>query len=310
MRRIHVACSARNAGAWIDGFLASLVAQTHTDWELWIRDDGSTDDTAVRLEQWHVRDARVKTVVRGERSIGAAQGFADVFLRLPADAHVIATGDADDVWLPERLARSLSALESAERSGPGPILIHSDLCVVDADLQTIAQSFWASEGIDPNDTAVPSLAIQNIAVGPTLLFNRALLAEVTDIPIAAAYQDWWIALIAAVTGRLVALPEPTVLYRQHGANSVGARQGSTLERLPDVMSRRAKVRKDLDMISYQAGALLTKYRVQLRNEDREALEGLASIAELSGWRRKAAIARWRWLSSHGILRNLGILVRG
>ena len=310
MRRIHVACSARNVGTWIDEFVASLVAQSHTDWELWIRDDGSTDDTAVRLEQWHVRDARVKSVVRGVRSIGAAQGFADVFRRLPAETQVIATGDADDVWLPDRLARGLAVLDRAEQESPRPILVHSDLRVVDEGLQVIAPSFWASEGIDPTETALPSLAVQNVAVGPTLLFNQTLLSEVKDIPKLAAYQDWWITLTAAATGRLVALPEPLVLYRQHGANSVGARQGSTLARLPGAMSRRPKVREDLDMISRQARALLTKHGGRLGNADREALKGLASIAELSGWRRKAALARWRWHPTHGVLRNLGILVRG
>lgn len=310
MRKIHVACSARNAGTWIDAFLTSLVAQSHTDWELWIRDDGSTDDTSERLERWRVRDGRVKPIVRGERSLGAAQGFADVFRHLPADAQVIATGDADDVWMPERLARGLLALERAERETPGPTLIYSDLCVVDEHLQVIAPSFWSSEGIDPNESSLPSLAIQNVAVGPTLLFNRALLAEVQDVPESAAYQDWWIALAAAATGRLVALSEPLVLYRQHDSNSVGARQDSALARVPRAMSRRWKVRKDLDMISRQAGALLTKYRDRLRDEDCVALEGLASIAELNGWRRKAAIARWRWFPPHGVLRNLGILVRG
>ncbi len=310
MRRVHIACSARNAAAWVDDFLSSLVAQSHTNWELWIRDDGSTDDTTVRLEQWHVRDARVRPVLHGERSLGAAQGFANVFRHLPADAQVIATGDADDVWMPERLARSLSALERAEQDGLGATLIYSDLCVVDEHLRVISPSFWASEGIDPNETSLPSLAIQNVAVGPTLLFNRALLAEVQDIPASAAYQDWWIALAAAVTGRLVALPEQLVLYRQHDFNSVGARESSALARLPGAMSRRSKVRQDLDMISRQAGALLAKYRGRLHNDDRKALEGLASVSELSGWRRKAAIARWRWLPTHGVLRNLGILVRG
>ncbi|MFA6165592.1 MAG: glycosyltransferase [Gemmatimonadaceae bacterium] len=305
-----MACSARNAGAWIDGFLLSLVAQSHSDWELWIRDDGSTDDTAGQLEQWRAREPRVKHVLHGDHSIGAAQGFADVLRRLPADAQVIATGDADDVWMPERLAAGLSALERAEETSPGPILIHSDLLVVDEALQDLASSFWRSEGIDPYESSLPSLAIQNVAVGPTLLFNAALLSEVREIPEEAVFQDWWIALVAAATGRVVALSEPLVLYRQHGANAVGARRGSILARLPGAMARGTKVRRDLDATSLQARALLTKYGSRLAAGDCEALQGLASIAELSGWRRKVAIARWRWLPSHGVLRNIGILVRG
>ncbi|MDP1858865.1 MAG: glycosyltransferase [Gemmatimonadaceae bacterium] len=303
-------CSARNAGAWINEFVASLVAQSHTDWELWVRNDGSTDDTAARLEQWRQREPRVVHIIHGDRAIGIAQGFGDVLKRLPADAQVVATGDADDVWLPHRLASSLSTLERAERDAPGPVLVHSDLCVVDDQLYEKAPSYWRAEGIDPDLSSLSALAIQNVAVNPTLLFNGALLAEVRDVPQEAVFLDWWLALVAASTGRIVADRTPTVLYRQHAGNAVGARRGSTLTRLPGALTRRPIVRQDLDRISLQARALLAKYRDRLRHEDCRALEGLASIAELHGWRRKTAIARWRWFPVHGVLRNLGILVRG
>ena len=58
MTRIHIACSARNAGRYLDEFMDSLVAQTHGDWVLWIRDDGSSDDSWARIEQWRAREPR------------------------------------------------------------------------------------------------------------------------------------------------------------------------------------------------------------------------------------------------------------
>jgi hypothetical protein len=224
---------------------------------------------------------------------------------------VVATADADDVWMPQRLARTLAALEEAQRARPGPTLVHSDLVVVDDQLRPLAPSFWDTQGMDPAPRSLRSLAIHNIAVGPTLLFNAELLAELRTFPREAIHQDWWIALVAAATGRLVAVREPTVWYRQHASNTTaGARLGSTWSRLAGAWSVRERVASDLDKTSLQAGALVHRFGGRLSPADRQSLQGLASIAALKGWRRRAAIARWRWLAAHGVARNVGVVLRG
>jgi len=311
MTQVHIACSAKNAARWIDAFVEGLVAQTHRDWVLWIRDDGSTDDTRQRLEAWQRRDPRVAHIITGENSLGLSQAFADVLARIPAEARAVATADADDVWMPHRIERTLEALTDAERMTAGPVLVHTDLEVVDEQLQRLAPSFWASQAMHPTPTSLRSLAIQNVATGPTLLFNGALLAHLRTIPAAVTNHDWWIALVAMVTGRLVAVPECTVWYRQHGANNTaGARQESAWRRLRGAWARRAIVRRDVDRMARQAGALAQAYGAQLSDADREMLTGLAGIAERTGWERRAAIVRWRWLASHGVVRNLGVVLRG
>lgn len=311
MTRVHIACSAKNAERFIDPFIEGLVAQTHADWELWIRDDGSTDGTRRRLEAWRRKDARVAQIIAGDSSLGLSQAFADVLSRLPADARAIATADADDVWMPHRIAHTLEALAQAEAQPGGPVLVHSDLQVVDEQLNALAPSFWASQGMNPDPPSLHSLAIQNVATGPTLLFNGALLRHVRTMPSAVTNHDWWIALVAMVTGRIIAVPECTVWYRQHGANNTaGARQRSAWRRLHGAWARRAIVRRDVDRMARQAGALRQAYGAQLSDDDRRMLAGLASIAECSGWKRRAAILRWRWLASHGVARNLGVVLRG
>lgn len=310
MTHVHIVCSARDAGRWLDAFFESLVAQTHGDWELWIRDDGSTDDTWARIETWRAREPRLARAWRGDRSLGTALGFADVLARLPAATSVVATADADDVWMPHRLARTLAALRAAEAERAGAVLVHTDLAVVDETLRPLAPSFWRSEGIDPEPRSLRLLAIQNVAVGPTQLFNAALLAELRDVPAEAIHQDWWIALVAAVTGRLVAVRETTVRYRQHGGNIAGARRQSSWGRAAGALARRARVAADLDILARQAAALRAAFGDRMSPADRAALAGLSSIATLRGWRRRAAIARWRWVPRHGVIRNLGVCLRG
>jgi len=311
MTRVHIACSAKNAERWIDPFMEGLLAQTHTDWELWIRDDGSTDSTRRRLTVWQEKDARIAHIIAGDESLGLSQAFADVLSRIPAEARAVATADADDVWMPLRIERTLGALMKAEQESPRPVLVHSDLQVVDDGLNELAPSFWASQGMNPNPPSLHSLVIQNVATGPTLMFNGALLAHVRTIPAAVTNHDWWIALVAMVTGQIVAVPECTVWYRQHGANNTaGARQGSIWQRLHGAWGYRAIVRRDLDRMARQAGALALAHGGQLTVEERRMLAGLAGIAECAGWKRRAAIVRWRWLASHGVARNLGVVLRG
>ena len=320
MTLVHIACSARNAGRYLDALMDSLVAQTHSDWALWIRDDGSSDDTWNRIEQWRAREPRIVWCEHGEESLGSARGFGRVFAQLPRDARAIATADADDVWMPWRLERTLAVLmESATECDrvrqstagtAGSVLVHSDLTVVDSELRVLAPSFWRSEGIDPANCSVASLAIQNVAVGPTLLFNGALLAELREIPPEAKHQDWWIALVAAATGRLVAVAEPTVWYRQHGANTAGARTAGAWSRAARAYAVRERVARELDATARQAGALAARYGDRLSPADLRAVQGLAAIATLRGWRRRAAIARWRWHAPHGLVRNLGVVLRG
>lgn len=310
MTRVYVVCSARNAGEWIDAFIESLVAQDHRDWELWVRNDGSTDDTGARLESWRAREPRVALVVHGETAKGIAQGFADVLNRLPADAELVATGDADDVWLPDRLSRGVALLQAVQGSPAVPTLVISDLRVVDRELRELAPSFWRSEDLDPRALSLRDLLIENVAVNPTMLFNGALLAALRTFPKGAAFADCWIALVAAAIGQIAVIDEPTVLYRQHGANDGGARLLTRGARARAAWSNRHKVRAGLDRMSRQAGALAATFGERISAEDRALAEGLATIARLHGWQRKWAIARWRMVARHGVLRNLGVLIRG
>ena len=310
MTQIQIACSARNAARYLDAFMEGLVAQTHSDWVLWIRNDGSTDETWDHISAWRAREPRIVWTEQSEESLGSARAFGRVLAQLPRSATAIATADADDVWMPRRLERTLAALTGATTGNTSPVLVHTDLTVVDSELDELAPSFWRSEGINPADCSLRSLAIQNVAVGPTMLFNGTLLAELHDIPVEAIHQDWWIALVAAATGRLVAVDEPTVWYRQHGANTAGARMHGKWSRMSRALANRERVARDLDRTAAQAGALVARYDTRLSPIDRDALHGLASIAAKRGWARRTAIARWRWHAPHGVLRNLGVVLRG
>lgn len=312
---IHIVCAARDASAYLDEAIASVVAQTYPAWRLWLRDDGSADDTAARGAAWAARDARIHLAHRGGPSLGAARGFGWLLGRLPADAAWVACLDADDVWRPDRLAETLRAARAAGAE-ERPLLVHSDCALIDAQGMELAPSYWAAAGLRPEPTTVRRLAVQNVATGSTLLLNAALVRAIGEVPAEARHQDWWFALVAAATGRLVAVPRPLVAYRQHAGNTAGATPGRL--RSPREIWRRglaaarstARLRDDLRRTARQAAAFVARYGGRLTAPDRAALEELAVLPDLPLMARKRALLRHRILPEHGLLRALGVLVRG
>ncbi len=98
---------AYNVEQFIDAAIASVRAQTFTNFELLIVDDGSTDGTAAVVERHARDDGRVRLLRQANAGISAARNFA---LRHARGAF-IAILDADDGWAPSFLASQIAVLE-------------------------------------------------------------------------------------------------------------------------------------------------------------------------------------------------------
>ena len=128
-------------------------------------------------------------------------------------------------------------------------------------------------------------------------------------------HDWWYACVAAAFGRVVALPEPTMLYRQHGANAIGAnrRWRGEVSELAYMVRRAVRnrriLREQVTRKCNQAGAFLLRYSDALEREDRQFLREVAAIPTHRGLRRKYEIARLLLSREHSTLRNFGFLLR-
>src|SRR5262249_34166216 len=102
-------------------------------------------------------------------------------------------------------------------------------------------------------------------------------------------------------------------YRQHGANTVGARDKQLpLQRLPAaILARRsttAAFRRDLDTTARQARAFLVRYDDALSDADRQFLAAYARIPTRAFVRRKIDLLRFRIHPDHGMLDALGVLL--
>lgn len=108
-RRTAVLIAAYNAGATLARAVASALAQPETA-EVCIVDDGSQDDTLAQAQDWAARDRRVSVLSQANAGPGAARNAAIAATKAPW----LAILDADDYWLPGRLASLLAQADQAD----------------------------------------------------------------------------------------------------------------------------------------------------------------------------------------------------
>ena len=133
--------------------------------------------------------------------------------------------DQDDIWTEKKLEVQMSEMLSAEQKSPDvPILVHSDLKVVDESKTVIAESFIEYQGLEIKRNKFTNIVISNLVTGCTVLFNEELAQIALPIPHNAIMHDWWLALIASAFGRLIHIDMPLVEYRQHQNNTIGAKE--------------------------------------------------------------------------------------
>jgi glycosyltransferase involved in cell wall biosynthesis len=305
---VEILLATHNSAAYLEDLLASLFQQSWSTFTLLIGDDASADGTTSIIHRYsRAYPGRVRLLTNPGHAMGPLKNFAR--LLGATRARYIFLCDHDDVWRPTKLELCLREMARAEAvCGPDtPILIHTDLAVVDADLRTIHPSAWAYANIDPRHNTVPELLLSNIATGCAMLINAALCRKAQPVPADAMMHDHWLALIAAAVGVVRHIPTSTVLYRQHGHNVIGLqpwRPRSILSRIYQTVVGGRKL-DIFDRQCRQAAALCRHPSLQISARDRAAAAALARLWELPRWKRVAAL-RAHGLSYGGALRKIAL----
>lgn len=215
-----------NGATFLSAQLDSILAQDTDCWHLTVSDDGSTDETSEILDYYVRRfPEKIARIHSGHRFGNARDHFFWLMGQCRADYMHFC--DQDDVWHPDKVRLMQEALERAEvQYGAGmPLLVFTDQTVADESLKQIAPSLMRLQQQNPDATDCRNILFQNIVTGCTSAINRSLaeLAGQCGDTSNVIMHDWWLALVAAKFGKLVYLDVSTMDYRQHGNNSVGAK---------------------------------------------------------------------------------------
>ncbi|MFN9727595.1 glycosyltransferase family 2 protein [Acidovorax sp.] len=283
---VDVLLATYNGANYLAQQIESILAQTHQEFRILVSDDGSSDATMEILLRYRTTlGERLVLVPYPTPGRGLVRNFENLMQASLRDgvARWMAFADQDDVWLPQKLAVTLAAMARIE-AGQGervPCLVHTDLTVVDDQLTVRSASFARYQRMDPAAYSGLSLLSVNQVTGCTMMINRALLQLALPVPPEAILHDWWCAIVSGA-GRRVFLIDPMILYRQHGANQVGAKDRGLTTRLmrlftdgPGVL-RRVRV---LGAATYQQAQALER-RLRDRGVDERA------VSEYLAWRRR------------------------
>lgn len=227
-KRLAILLATYNGERFLQEQLDSIYRQTYRDWTLYIHDDGSTDSTPNIIADNAAQHNNV-VVLDYEGGAGPKDNFLGMLKRVDAEYYMFC--DQDDVWYDDKIEVSMRMMCDLEvRNSGKPVVVYTDLTVVDGSLNPLHKSFWTLEGIHPEYlTNFDRLAASNTATGCTMLFNN-IAKERTVIPAPAAHMhDAWVVACAMKNRGIVrGLPQPTVYYRQHGNNCIGAIPMKTL----------------------------------------------------------------------------------
>ena len=288
-----------NGEAYLQAQLDSFKAQTHTNWTLWVSDDGSTDSTLAILDRFKSGFAAEKVTVLTGPKRGFAANFLSLLCKTSTSADFYAYSDQDDIWLPEKLTRAAACLKKVASGRPALYCTRTEL--IDANGNHLGFSkLW------PRPPSFQNALTQNIAGGNTMVFNRAaqqLLAEAgSEFDIIA--HDWWTYLLTTACGGDVFFDSaPTLQYRQHANNLIGANHdlGAPLRSIQRLMAGRFRKWNSQNI------AGLHKLQHQLPAKNQAVLQIFAKARDASFF------ARLQGIYQSGVYRqtvsgNLGLIL--
>jgi glycosyltransferase involved in cell wall biosynthesis len=193
----------------------SIRAQTDDRWVCLISDDCSSSASFERICAAVGDDARF-VVARGEERLGYYSNFERALTMVPAEAELVALGDQDDRWHPEKLAVLRGALG-------GATLVYSDQRVVRRDGRVLSDTMWRRR--HNNRTNMASMLIANTITGAASLMRREVAERALPFPLAPGlhFHDHWIAVVALAAGEVAYVEHPLSDYVQHEGAVLGRR---------------------------------------------------------------------------------------
>jgi len=217
-----------NGEKYISRQLDSISQQTHRDWCLIACDDVSTDKTLSELDMFQKKYKGKVFLYENQKKLGVKGNFQKLLNIAKTDYVMLC--DQDDEWEPNKITIALERMQQEEKNNPGlPILIHSDLRVVNRHGEVISESMFEYQRLPKFQNELSASLIKNNVTGCTVMLNRAAIDIATPIPNAAIMHDWWIASRVLQEGGIISFIDlPLVNYRQHESNTIGARKTSFL----------------------------------------------------------------------------------
>ena len=306
MDNVSIVMTTYNGEKYLEEQINSILSSTYKDFELYIVDDGSQDNTMEILNSFKDKYPDKLHICKNETNLGVTLNFLNAISKTTSEYVMLC--DQDDVWKPDKIARTLRRVKQMEVQFEKelPIAVFTDAYIVDEDLNIVHESFFRSGRLNPRLIDLPHLLMENKLIGCTVMINQAVrrILQGCPLPKRAKFHDGWLGLIAASTGKIGFIKEPTLLYRQHESNVVGNR--SFVSYILNRISNVKKQRKALTELYIQAEEFASLYYNFIDTRKLEIIIRFSRLNQQKFIRRRISIIKNKYFKS-GIIRNIGLM---
>jgi len=307
MSTVAVIMATYNGEKYVKQQIESILASGFDDFEIFIYDDGSKDNTINIIRELMLLHPSRIHLYQNEANLGVTRNFLQAVAK--AEADYIMLCDQDDVWKPDKIEKTLNRMKAMEkRLGRDlPLAVFTDAVVVDEKLKPISDSFFKFNHLNPQKTDLAHILMENKLIGCTVMVNGCVgkLLKQYPMPGHARYHDWWIALMASSMGKISFINEGTLYYRQHGGNLVGGT--GFVSYFKNRLANIRKQKEALMSLYRQAEEFLAIYDEIMPQESKRIIREFASIPGKGFFAKRLALIRNGYLKS-GLIRNLGLML--
>lgn len=288
-----------NGEKYVEEQIESLLNQTYKDFKIIICDDCSTDNTYSILKQYQEKYSEKIKVFKTEKNTGSAKyNFLNMIINYKDDYVMFC--DQDDVWKSDKIQLTLNEMKRMEsiHKKETPIVVHTDLTIVDDKLNVLYESFKYQMKADYNKTKINNVVIQNNLTGCTGMINRALSEMIVKEPDYFVMHDWWVMLIGSAFGVISHVDKSTIMYRQHRENQVGAGNIRSLSYRINRFINIEKIKKAVDETYIQTESFVKIYEEYMNDELKSLLINYTKIPTLNKLSRIICIFKYRFFKNN------------
>jgi len=298
--RISVLMATFNGASHLREQMDSILKQEGPEISLYISDDGSTDSTVQILQEFENKfPSKIHLLPPSSRTQGACIHFLNILQNVDSDLFLFA--DQDDIWTFDHvksLYEKYQSLNDSEKAKP--ILIFSDMKIIDANGKVFADSFLKTENLPqgvPNshfyfvqNNVSGCVSLLNSALKRLVLKNSELLFQNTQkIPM----HDFFFATTAATFGNIYFVRKLLSFYRKHANNAVGIQQ---VKNGKHILKRLTQQSADLERSIQYTDFFATYFKEDLEAGEFQILQDFANI------KSRSKLSRIGWMLKHGFLK--------
>lgn len=218
--KVQILLATFNGERFLREQLDSILNQEYKLWEMLIHDDGSVDKTISILNEYQNNyPKKIKLLIDQKVFSSPSKNFFHLIDCRSRKANLYCLCDQDDVWHKNKLKCVVERYNEIEDEHP--VLIHSDLSLIDAKGKLLKESHNNLINNQKNCINKNTALYSNPVPGCAMTINSALADKFTYSKYMVMH-DWWILLSAIYTNtNLIYINFPLVKYRQHSGNTLG-----------------------------------------------------------------------------------------